>query len=149
MAGTGRSDEGGLSIGEVTRRTGLSVHALRFYEREGILPDVVERTAHGRRVYRERDVEWIRNCTRFRASGMSVATIRRFAQLVRCGPGNEGERLELLREHQQLVVDRIAELTDCLDVITQKVAVYTEELARGTAADLWHKPGPRPTAESA
>jgi DNA-binding transcriptional MerR regulator len=26
-----------LSIGDVARRTGLSVHALRFYERKGLL----------------------------------------------------------------------------------------------------------------
>jgi DNA-binding transcriptional MerR regulator len=133
-------DEAALTIGQVAERTGLSVHALRFYERQGILADPVERTAGGRRVYSERDVEWIANCTKFRASGMPVATIRRFAQLVRSGEGNENQRLELLREHRQIVIERIAELTGCLDLISRKVAAYEESIAQGTIGELWRGP---------
>ncbi|MEO3874161.1 MerR family DNA-binding transcriptional regulator [Nonomuraea sp. B12E4] len=49
----------GLSIGQVAERTGLSVHALRFYEREGILVAPVRRGPGGRRLYSDRDVEWL------------------------------------------------------------------------------------------
>lgn len=129
-----------LTIGQVTERTGLSVHALRFYEKEGLLAAAVKRGSNGRRVYTEWDVEWLANCTKFRASGMPLATIRRFAELVRQGPGNEQDRLELLCEHQNHIVDRIAELTDCLDLITKKVQVYEEHVSRGTAHDLWREP---------
>jgi len=52
-----------LSIGEVAQRTGLSVHALRFYEREGLLASPIERTADGRRAYREQDLEWLDLCS--------------------------------------------------------------------------------------
>jgi hypothetical protein len=38
-----------LSIGQVAERTGLSVHALRFYEREGIFANAVRRGPDGRR----------------------------------------------------------------------------------------------------
>ncbi|MEV7549143.1 MerR family transcriptional regulator [Amycolatopsis sp. NPDC089917] len=126
-----------LAIGQVTDRTGLSVHALRFYEKEGLLAAPVKRDSNGRRVYTEYDVEWLVNCTKFRASGMPLATIREFAELVRQGPGNEEERLELLRAHQDTVRDRIAELADCLEVISRKVEVYEEHVARGTADTLW------------
>ncbi|WP_208630234.1 MerR family DNA-binding transcriptional regulator, partial [Amycolatopsis kentuckyensis] len=40
-----------MGIGEVAERTGLSVHALRFYEREGLLVGPVPRTVGGRRRY--------------------------------------------------------------------------------------------------
>jgi DNA-binding transcriptional MerR regulator len=126
-----------LSIGQVVERTGLSVHTLRFYEREGLLIGPVRRNSSGRRVYREQDVEWLANCTKFRASGMPLATIRRFAELVRSGPGNEAARLDLLRRHQQQVVGRIRELTECLDLISHKVEVYEEHLSNGTARGLW------------
>ncbi|MEU3623504.1 MerR family transcriptional regulator [Amycolatopsis coloradensis] len=45
----------------------------------------MKRDANGRRVYTEQDVEWLLNCTRFRASGMPLVTIREFAGLVRRG----------------------------------------------------------------
>jgi DNA-binding transcriptional MerR regulator len=76
-----------LSIGQVAERTGLSVHTLRFYEREGILTDPVRRGLNGHRLYSEDDVEWLSICTRFRASGMPLTAIRRYVDLVRQGPG--------------------------------------------------------------
>jgi len=129
-----------LGIGQVAERTGMSVHALRLYEREGLLAGPVRRDAGGRRVYTEWDVEWLLYCTKFRASGMPLATIRKFADLVRRGPGTEPERLELLKEHQERVVARIAELNECLEVISDKVRVYGEHVARGSAGELWSHP---------
>ncbi|MEU3712694.1 MerR family transcriptional regulator [Streptomyces catenulae] len=134
-----------LTIGQVAERTGLSVHALRLYEREGLLVDAVRRNASGRRVYREWEVEWLLNCTKFRASGMPLATIREFAALVRGGPGNEAERLAILRRHQEQVTDRITELTGALDLITRKVTAYEEHVAGGAARDPWT--GSVPVAE--
>ncbi len=132
----------GLSIGQVAERTGLSVHALRFYEREGIFADAVRRGPGGRRVYSEDDVEWLGICTRFRASGMPLTAIRRYADLVRQGPGNEKDRLGLLRAHQERVTAQIAELTQCLDMINYKVRVYEDHLAQGAADRLWSTPSP-------
>jgi DNA-binding transcriptional MerR regulator len=121
----------GLTIGEVAERTGLSVHALRFYEREGILPGPVRRGANGHRVYGDEDLEWLEICSNLRASGMPLAGIRRYAELVRQGPGNEQERLALLREHRKRVTAQIAEFGKCLDLISWKVAAYEDRLARG------------------
>lgn len=46
-----------LSIGEVAQRTGMSVHALRYYERNGLLAVDVPRTGSGHRRYLAEDVE--------------------------------------------------------------------------------------------
>jgi DNA-binding transcriptional MerR regulator len=126
-----------LSIGEVAERTGLSVHALRFYEREGILAHSVRREPNGHRVYTDQDLEWLEICTSLRASGMPLAGIRRYAELVRQGIGNEEERLTLLREHRERVTAQIEGLSRSLDLISWKVKVYEERLAQGTAGDLW------------
>jgi DNA-binding transcriptional MerR regulator len=89
-----------LSIGQVAQRTGLSVHALRFYEREGILAHPVRRDPGGRRVYDEQDVDWLAVCIVLRGSGMPLPVIRRYTELVRQGPGNEAERLSVMRQHR-------------------------------------------------
>ena len=133
---TGLEEE--LGIGEVVRRTGLSVHALRFYEREGLLLSPrVARGAGGHRRYSQQEVHWLRICIKLRRSGMPLAKIRRFAELAREGPGNEPERLELLREHQRHVENQLAELEECLQTISRKVGVYEQHLADGTAQDLY------------
>ncbi|MFB6815473.1 MerR family transcriptional regulator [Streptomyces sp. NPDC056347] len=126
-----------LSIGEVAERTGLSVHALRFYEREGLLVGPVRRTSGGRRRYTPFDVEWLLICVKLRESGMPLADLKHFAELVRRGPGNETERLHLLDTHRERVDARIQALEECRSVITWKVAVYTEHLTRGATDGLW------------
>jgi DNA-binding transcriptional MerR regulator len=131
------SVEGRLGIGEVARRTGLSVHALRFYEREGLmLAPEVPRGASGHRRFTDDDVHWLRICIKLRSSGMPLAQIRHLAALVRDGAGNEAERLELLREHQERIEAQLAELQECLRIITRKVGVYEQHLADGSGPDL-------------
>jgi DNA-binding transcriptional MerR regulator len=124
-----------LSIGQVAERTGLSVHALRFYEHEGIFANPVRRGPGGRRVYSQDDVEWLTVCIILRASGMPLPAIRRYADLVREGPGNEQARLTLLREHQARVTTQIGRLTQSLDLIRFKIGVYEDLLDQGTVTD--------------
>jgi DNA-binding transcriptional MerR regulator len=134
--------EAGLSIGTVAEATGISVHALRFFEREGLFLRSIPRSDGGHRVYEQADVDWLLLCNRLRESGMPIATIRRFAELVRAGAGNEQDRLALLQEHERLVRAEIVQLTACLDVIHGKVATYEQHLREGTAVGVW---APEPT----
>ncbi|MCX5375183.1 MerR family transcriptional regulator [Streptomyces sp. NBC_00091] len=127
-----------LSIGEVAERSGLNIHALRFYEREGLFANPVRRLSNGRRIYHEEDLEWLAICTKLRSSGMSLATIRQYIELARQGPGNEHERLELLRRHENHVEAQIQELRETLNVMRHKVRIYEDHLARGEADQLWN-----------
>jgi DNA-binding transcriptional MerR regulator len=131
--------ETALSIGDVAERTGLSVHALRFYEREGLMLSLhIPRGAGGHRRYTEMDVKWLVLCIKLRASGMPLAQMRRYAELVREGSGNEHERLGLLQEQQARVEQQLAELKECHRIISRKVGIYQKHLADGTTQDLWN-----------
>jgi DNA-binding transcriptional MerR regulator len=134
----------GISIGEVARRTGLSVHTLRLYERAGVLAGPVRRDSAGRRVYTEWDVAWLGNCVLFRASGMPLAVLAELARLVGEGSGNEAARLELLRAHRERIGEQMTRLTDCLALIDTKVTAYERHLANGSSGDPWQ---PSPPAE--
>jgi DNA-binding transcriptional MerR regulator len=123
----------GLTIGQVAERTGLSVHTLRFYEREGILAHPVRRGTGGHRVYTEDDLEWLTVCTVLRGSGMPVPVIAKYTAMVRQGEGNEEERLALLRRHREQVTAQMTQLTRCLDLINFKVGVYEDILAQPPA----------------
>ncbi|MFD9698897.1 MerR family transcriptional regulator [Lentzea sp. NPDC059081] len=115
-----------LSIGQVAERTGLSVHALRFYEKEGILAHQVHRGPGGRRVYTQQDIDWLRMCIMLRMSGMPVPEIRRYTELVRQGDGNELQRLAILKEHQERVARQMEQLQECMELITHKVGLYQD-----------------------
>jgi DNA-binding transcriptional MerR regulator len=130
-------NERGISIAEAAERTGVSVHTLRYYERAGLVVTTVDRTAGGRRRYHQRDLDWIKICTRFRATGMPIRTIRKYAELVIAGRGNEKDRLELLESHRSDVLTTLAELQECLDLIDHKVDVYRGRLEAGDADQLW------------
>jgi MerR, DNA binding len=83
------------------------------------------------------ELYWIAICTRLRATGMPIKTIRRYAELVSAGPGNEGDRLALLEAHRAEVTARLAELQENLELIDRKIDVYRGRLAAGEADHLW------------
>lgn len=113
-----------LSIAEAAEATGLTAHTLRYYERDGLLLDSVDRAASGHRRYTEQDLGWIRLVTKLRATGMPVREIRLYADLVRAGEGNEDERLALLRAHRDRVRAQLDEVATHLLAIEGKIAVY-------------------------
>lgn len=129
--------EAGVSIAEAARLTGVSVHTLRYYERAGLVVTTIDRTATGRRRYHKLDLEWIAICTKLRATGMPIRTIRRYAELVSEGRGNEKERLELMEAHRVEVLDKLAEIQENLRVIDHKIDVYRGRLEAGEADYLW------------
>jgi DNA-binding transcriptional MerR regulator len=133
--------EAGLSIAEAAHRTGVSVHTLRYYERAGLVVASVGRTSGGRRRYHQLDLDWITVCTKLRATGMPIRTIRRYAELVAAGRGNEDERLALLESHRADVVAKLTEIQQNLKIIDHKIDVYRSRVAAGDADQLWAPTG--------
>ena len=126
-----------MSIAEAARRTGVSVHTLRYYERAGLVVTPVDRTASGQRRYQQLDLDWINVCTRLRATGMPIRTIRRYAELVSDGRGNEKDRLALLESHRVEVVARLTEIQENLELLDHKIGVYRGRIAAGEADHPW------------
>lgn len=126
-----------MTIAEAARRTGVSVHTLRYYERAGLVITAIDRTSGGRRRYKREDLKWINICTKLRATGMPIKVILRYAQLVSAGPGNERERLALMEAHRADVTARLAELQENLALIDHKIDVYRGHVAAGDADQLW------------
>ncbi|GAA5615331.1 putative HTH-type transcriptional regulator HI_0186 [Streptomyces platensis] len=133
----------GVTIAEAARRTGVSAHTLRYYERAGLVISPVDRTSGGRRRYREIDLKWIVICTKLRATGMPIRGIRRYAELVAAGPGNEAERLALMEAHRADVLAKLAETQENLKMIDHKIDIYRGSLAAGDAGRLWAPVEPR------
>lgn len=113
-----------LTIAEAATATGLTAHTLRYYERDGLMLEPVDRAPSGHRRYTEQDVGWIRLITRLRATGMPIREVRVYAQLVRDGGGNESARLDLLTRHRDRVLAQLAEVHEHLAAIDMKIGLY-------------------------
>lgn len=122
----------GLTIAEAAVATGLSPHTLRYYERDGLLLDAVERAPSGHRRYTERDLAWLHLLTRLRATGMPIREIREYAGMVRQGESTEPQRLALLQAHRDAVRAQLAEAAEHLAAIQMKIDVYAGRLGTST-----------------
>ena len=116
------------SIAEASAQTGLSIDTLRYYERDGLLLRPVPRSSTGQRRYDGEDVTWIVLITRLRATGMSIAEVRHYAELVRQGEGTQQERLDALRAHRERVLAQLEEVSGHLRAIDDKIALYVGRL---------------------
>ena len=95
-----------FQIGQVAQRTGLTVDAIRFYEKAGLLPRAA-RTAGGYRLYQDRDVADLEFIQRAQQLGFSLSEIR---------------ELISIQHHPQEACVHVH------DLITQKLAVVRSKI---------------------
>lgn len=119
-----------MRIGELSRRTGKTADALRYYEREGLLPNV-SRDHRGHRIYGDGHILWLELLSRLRQTGMSITEIRRYAVLVESGDETLAERQAFLLAHRRRLEDRIRELNACAELIDAKVELYQSWIDAG------------------
>ncbi|MGW4895678.1 MerR family transcriptional regulator [Kitasatospora sp. NPDC004240] len=115
-------------ISEVAAASGLTAHTLRWYERIGLL-DPVDRSTSGQRRYSDADLGRLAFLGRLRLTGMPVADMLRYVELVRAGGDTMGERRDLLVAQREEVRLRIADLHATLAVLDHKIGFYEGELA--------------------
>jgi DNA-binding transcriptional MerR regulator len=116
------------SIQTVSEKTGLSVHALRYYEKEGVLTGI-HRTQGGVRYYTDEDLELLGLITCLKNTGMPLKEIRTFMQLKAEGPATLKQRCAILKVQRQKVLDGIDAMQRNLEKVNHKLRCFSEELA--------------------
>jgi len=122
-------------IGELAARTGRTVHAIRWYESQGLVPGVA-RDAGGRRVYGELHVGWLDLMDRLRRTGMSIAEMRDYTALAMQGKATLRERRDLLEAHRARVHQTIADWQQALSLVDRKIDFYDAWMADGRRPPL-------------
>ena len=125
------------TIKQVSEMTGLSISAIRYYDKEGLLPDL-QRKESGYRVFSDRDLEAIELIECFKESGLTIQEIRHFISLVRQGDGTLAERLEIFQHHIARLEGKLAAVQRALEHSRRTLAFYeiaakkgSEEAAKG------------------
>ncbi|AWN49302.1 MerR family transcriptional regulator [Methylobacterium terrae] len=112
-----------MKIGELAKRSGLSAHTIRYYEKIGLLP-YASRDRSSRRDYDASILSWIAFLRRLKTTGMPIRDMLRYARLREGGGGTDAERRALLETHRDRVRAQVADLQACLLTLDAKIAGY-------------------------
>lgn len=107
--------------------TGLSYETLKYYCKEGLVPNVARDRAN-HRVFNEHNIGWIRDLICLRNCGMGIEEMRSYLQLCLQGRESIPERQRMLAVRRAELSDRIAELEEYLAYIDKKDALYRDIL---------------------
>ncbi len=98
-----------LSIGQLSKESGVPSKTIRYYEEVGLLPPSA-RAENGYRVYGERDVDVLRFIKRARDLGFPLEHTAALLALWRDGSRASADVRALAEQHVALVEEKIAEL---------------------------------------
>ncbi len=119
------------TIGEMAAKLGISASALRYYDKEGLLP-FVERSSGGIRMFKETDFEWLRVIGCMKKAGMPLKQIRRYIEMALEGDDTIELRYKMFREQKSELGKQMAELRHTMDMVDYKCWYYETALAAGT-----------------
>lgn len=121
------------SIGEMAKKLNIAPSALRYYDKEGLLP-FVDRTPGGARVFKEKDFPWLATIECLKETGMPIKAIRDFIDWCMQGDQTIGQRLELIRRQKQAAAEQMRRLQQAVDMLDYKEWYYEIAMEAGTCA---------------
>ena len=118
------------TIGQVSERFDIPISTLRYYDKEGLFPDL-QRTS-GIRRFGADDLEALRVIECLKASGLEIKDIKTFMGWCAQGPSTYPERRALFERRREAVETEMAELQRTLSMIEFKCWYYEQAMADGS-----------------
>ncbi len=113
---------GGLSIGELAARTGCTAEAIRYYEREGVVPRPARAGSGRYRRYTTADVERLAFLRRARDLGFSLDEVQALLSFSDGDPKQSCSDVDTLaRAHLQQVEAKLAQLIALRDALAMVI----------------------------
>ncbi len=113
-----------MTISQLSEKTGLSSHTLRYYEKIGIIRDIEKDC--GKRFYSRQDVLWVEFIVRLKKTGMPLREIKTYARLRYEGDNTISERKLMLINHKARLKNEIKKLRESLSALETKIETYTK-----------------------
>lgn len=119
------------SIGEIANLTGITISTLRYYDREGMFPDM-ERSNGGIRIFSENELSRIRIIECLKSTGMPIKDIKEFLIWCQEGDASLHKRQKMFHERFKEVENQIEDMKKNLDLIKYKCWYYDKAVKDGT-----------------
>lgn len=117
-----------MTIGEISKITGISESALRYYERKSLIQ--IARDVNNRRAYVQADISWIQFIQKLKDTGMLLRDIQRYSALRYLGDSTMEERLKILEDHQKYVKEQSDKWQQYTRNLEDKMNYYRMEIKK-------------------
>lgn len=122
------------TIGEISKRFNISISTIRYYDKEGLLPDI--KRENGIRKFSEQDVETIFIIECLKKTNVELKDIKRFIMMVKQGDSTIDERLNFFKEQKEKTLNQIKVLKKALQMLEYKEWYYTKAKKLGSTIEL-------------
>ena len=122
------------TIGQIADKFDLSISTIRYYDKEGLLPNIKRKNSI--RQFDDQDLEVFLVIECLKKSGMQIKEIKQFLLWVDEGNSTLNKRLEMFKNQKQKVLNQIKELESTLNLINYKCWYYGEAVKQGTDENL-------------
>lgn len=122
------------TIGQVAKMYSLPVSTLRYYDKEGLFPNL-ERTS-GIRRFSDRELEALHVIECLKRSGLEIKDIKQFMQWCAQGEATYPERLELFRRQRESIEEEMERLRRAKALIEYKCWFYEAAMREGGEARI-------------
>ena len=117
------------TIGQISEMFHLPISTLRYYDKEGLFPDIERQS--GIRQFSEKEVEALRVIECLKASGLEIKDIKQFMEWVREGSATYAQRKQLFEDRRAAVEEEMRQLEKTLAMIRVKCWYYETALRDG------------------
>ena len=112
------------TIREISEMFGLPSSTLRYYESEGLLPEV-PKSSSGQRIYSDEHVERLKCINCFKRTGMTIPQLRKFFIYEADEAAHIDKIISLLKDQEQIVNEKLIQLQKDSAHVHHKVEHYS------------------------
>lgn len=117
------------TIGQVSKMLNLPISTLRYYDKEGLFPDMNRES--GIRKFSEKELEALRVIECLKKSGLEIKDIKQFMEWCVKGSETYSQRRELFLKQKEIVEAEIQRMNKALDMINFKCWYYEQAIKDG------------------
>lgn len=124
-----------MQIGEISKKTGLSISTLRYYDKHGLLQNI-GRSNGGIRKFDDKDLEALKIILCLKISGMKISEIKQFMDWCNEGDATIDKRLNMFYQQEKNINKQIDILNKSLKLIKFKQWYYENAKRDGTEKNV-------------
>lgn len=117
------------TIGQVSKMFNLPISTLRYYDKEGLFPDMNRES--GIRKFSDKELEALRVIECLKKSGLEIKDIKQFMEWCVKGSETYSQRRELFLKQKEIVEAEIQRMNKALDMINFKCWYYEQAIKDG------------------